>query len=146
MAEQQLLVFKLDSEEYALPVLQIREIIKYQGATKLPNANSSLEGIINLRNKIIPVINLAKIFDLNNEVDTDSRVIIVENNIQDLGIIVNAVTEVLRIDENLIEKPPLQNKHSYIKGIGRTDTRMLMLLDLNELLETNNIQEVTQLR
>lgn len=137
MSEQQLVVFRLDSEEYALPVLKIREIIRYQGATKLPNADPCLEGIINLRGKIIPIINLAKKFNFKKEKDIDdnSRVIIIENKIQDVGIIVNEVTEVLRIDESLIEAPPIKDRHKYIKGIGKTDTRMLMLLDLHELLD-----------
>lgn len=141
MAEQQLVVFRLDSEEYALPVLKIREIIRYQGATKLPNADPCLEGIINLRGKIIPIINLSKKFNFKkeNDIGNDSRVIIIENKIQDVGIIVTDVTEVLRIDESLIEPPPIKDRNKYIKGIGKTDTRMLMLLDLHELLEQEDM-------
>jgi len=133
MAEEQLVVFKLGTEEYAIPIFEVREIIRYSGATKLPNSPIYMEGIINLRGKVVPVINIANRFGQSFELGHEPKVIIIESCAQDIGIIVNEVTEVLRIADNHIEPPPSSTTNNYIRGIGKIKERLLILLSLKNL-------------
>jgi len=139
MAEEQLVVFKLGTEEYAIPIFEVREIIRYNGATKLPNTPMYMEGIINLRGKVVPVINIANRFGQSFEMGNEPKVIIIESSSQDIGIIVNEVTEVLRIADNHIEPPPTSTSHNYIRGIGKIKERLLILLNLKNLFSEQEL-------
>ena len=144
MAEQQVVVFHLGQEEYCLPIGQVREIIQYQGATKLPGAPGHFEGIINLRGKIIPVIDLAKKFQLA-AASGERQALIVEVGDNSLGVIVDSVTEVIRLQDGAIEVPPAQaaSAGSCVRGIGKTGERLLILLDQANLadLECRSLTE-----
>lgn len=146
MEEQQLVVFALDDEKYAVPISQVREIIMYQGVTKIPASVPCLEGIINLRGKVIPVITLAKKLNKSMQIAADYKVVIIENKVQDFGIIVTEITQVLTINESQIEFPPsLVGNNKCIKGIGKTDTQLLILLDLQNLLDEQELDDVIKL-
>lgn len=146
MAEEQLVVFQLGKEEYAVPISQVKEIIRYNTATKLPNTPAYVEGIISLRGKIISIINLATRFNVETGSIDDRRAIIVEISGQDIGILVDEVTEVLRLKDSAIEPAPAMTSATsrYIRGIGKDNDRLLILLNLDYLLSAQEIEEITQ--
>ena len=106
MSTEQLVVFQLANEEYALPISQVREIIQYKDVTRLPHTSEYMEGIINLRGKVIPVIDLALKLSLQTEKTLNKKVLIVEATEKDIGIVVDEVKEVIRLEDTAIEAIP----------------------------------------
>lgn len=135
--ELQLVIFRLAREEYGLPITKVQEINRLVPITKLPQTPSFMEGIINLRGRIIPVIDLRKRFQLPEaEQGEDNRIIIVEVNGQTVGITVDAVTEVVRLPGASVEPPPpaFILDAEYIHGVGKLDERLLILLNIDKIL------------
>jgi len=135
--ELQLVTFRLASEEYGLPITKVQEINRLVPVTKLPQTPNFLEGIINLRGRIIPVIDLRKRFAMAiSDHDDDTRIIIVEIKGQIVGLTVDAVTEVIRINTANIELPPesVAVDSRYIDGVGKIDERLIILLDIDNIL------------
>lgn len=136
-SELQLVIFRLAQEEYGLPITKVQEINRLVPITKLPQTPDFMEGIINLRGRIIPVIDLRKRFQLAvADYTEDNRIIIVEVNGQTVGIIVDAVTEVVRLAAASVEPPPPSFiiDAQYIHGVGKLDERLLILLDIDKIL------------
>lgn len=136
MVEQQYVVFRLGQEEYAVPISQVKEITEYKQATRLPNYSPYVEGIINLRGKLIPVINLAQKLGIESDIITDKRIMIIDTEKRDVGIVVDEVKEVIRLQDNSIEstKNNLTEGNINIKGIGKYNGRLLILIDLKSLV------------
>ncbi len=135
--ELQLVIFRLAKEEYGLPITKVQEINRLVPITKLPQTPSFMEGIINLRGRIIPVIDLRKRFQVAAaEQNDDNRIIIVEVSGQTIGIIVDAVTEVVRLPGSSVEPPPptFILDAQYIHGVGKLDERLLIMLDIDKIL------------
>lgn len=134
MVSEQLVVFQLAAEEYAIPISQVKEIIRYNGATQMPDTPEYVEGIVNLRGKVIPVIHLAKKFNFPQGKNLDAQALIVEAANQEIGIVVDAVTEVIRLDENATEAVSgIAQPGEFIKAIGKVEKRLLIILDLDKL-------------
>jgi purine-binding chemotaxis protein CheW len=143
MVEEQLVVFLLGKEEYAVSIAQVKEIIQYKGATKLPNTPAYMEGIINLRGKVIPVIELAMRFGVVASSTINRRVVIVETAGQEIGIVVDEVTEVIRLQEAAIEPvPTMSASNDYVRGIGKDNNRLLIVLDLSKLFGKGEIEAI----
>lgn len=143
MEEEQLVVFRLGKEEYAVSIAQVKEIIHYNGATRIPNTPEYMEGIINLRGKVIPVIELAARFGGAANTEIDRHVVIVETVGQEVGIVVDEVTEVIRLQEAVIEPAPTMTGNSdYVRGIGKENNRLLILLDLRKLFKKDEIEAI----
>ncbi len=134
MASEQLVVFQMGNEEYAIAIAQVKEIIRYGGATRLPDTPEHMEGIINLRGKVIPVVDLAKRFGLAREKREGIQAVIVEASGRDVGVVVDEVTEVLRLEEGAIE-PAQTVRHAgeFLRGIGKLEGRLLIILNLDKL-------------
>lgn len=138
MSERQVVVFKLQGEEYCIDIMKVMEIIRMQEIVKLPDTPDFVEGVVNLRGKIIPVIDLKKRFHLEGkEISEETRIIITDTDGKTVGFIVDNVTEVLRLNEDDIE--PINTDvvgidKDYIAGIGKLENRLLILLDLNKVL------------
>lgn len=134
MASEQLVVFQLASEEYAIPISQVKEIIRYNGAAKMPNAPEYMDGIINLRGKVISVIDLIEKFAFAVEKGSGKQALLVEAAGQEVGLVVDSVTEVIRLDSNAIEAVNgIAQSSEFIRSIGKLDKRLLIILDLNKL-------------
>lgn len=137
----QFVTFKLAEEEYALDILRVQEINRMTEITPLPNSPDYIEGVINLRGKVIPVVNLRKIIGFNaKEMDFKSRVIVLHAGGVTFGIVVDSVSEVLRIPSDTVEPPPPMASgigSEYIKGIGRIDDRLLILMDIDRLFSAD---------
>lgn len=133
----QLVTFKLGDEEYGIDILKVQEINRMTDITSMPKAPFSVEGVINLRGKVIPVVNLRKRFGLDlKEIDSQSRIIVVDIG-STVGLIVDSVSEVLRISSDTIEPPPPITGgigSEYIMGIGKLEDRLIILLDIDKLL------------
>ncbi|MEW6447573.1 MAG: chemotaxis protein CheW [Bacillota bacterium] len=136
--EEQVVVFRLDDQTYGLDIAAVSEIIRMEKITHVPRAPEFVEGVINLRGRIIPVIDLRKRFGLANaEYTRQSRIIIVEIAAVTVGMIVDAVLEVLRIPVDSIEPPPAMVDGvdvAYLRGIALWEGRMIILLDLDKIL------------
>ncbi len=135
--ETQLLVsFKVDSEEFALPVASVKEIVKITAITPVPGAPSSVQGIVNLRGNVLSLIDLRKHFGLN-EIDytEESRIVVVQHAKGTLGIIVDKVSEVLNVGALDVEQPPLtltESQRQSIKGLAKVNEGKKIILILNE--------------
>jgi len=146
--ELQLVTFRLASEEYGLPITKVQEINRLLPVTMLPKTPSFMEGIINLRGRIIPVIDLRKRFQLPiTDHDDDTRIIVVEINGQTVGITVDAVKEVVRLSTADVEAPPASTvvDSRYINGVGKMNDRLIILLDIDQVLSTQEEIAVKQL-
>jgi len=134
----QLVSFNLDREEYGVYVLKVREIIRMSNVTRVPNTPYYVEGVINLRGKVIPIISLRKKFSLSEmDHDKQTRIIVMDVDGELMGFIVDAVSEVIRVSSAEIQPPPaVVNggvEQEYLSGvINRTD-RLLVLLDLERV-------------
>ncbi len=136
--EIQMVVFGLGSEEYGLPIEQTREILRLIPITRLPMVPPYVEGVVNLRSEVTPIVNLQKKLHLPQTASTDdTRIVIVEAAGKRVGIIVDQVSEVLRIPENAIEPPPPDTvgiDAAFIRGVGKVGERLLILLDVEAVL------------
>ncbi|MEW5958862.1 MAG: chemotaxis protein CheW [Chloroflexota bacterium] len=135
--ENQLVVFKLANEHYGVDIAAVESIIKMQGITAVPRAPEFVEGVTNLRGTVLPVIDLRKRFGLPLEDHTkDTRIIVIEMSGSIVGMIVDAVTEVLRVSPEAIEPPsPLVTTvdSAFITGIAKVEGRLIILLDLSKV-------------
>lgn len=142
---QQLVTFELFGEIFALPILDVREIIRPTAITPVPQAPNFVEGVINLRGQIIPVVDLRKRFGIAAETSTDdTRIIVVElgSGIV-IGLIVDAVREVERIPTDTITAPPALVAGSvgaeYIKGISNHEDKMIVHIDMRKVFNTDEM-------
>ncbi|TLY20890.1 MAG: chemotaxis protein CheW [Nitrospirae bacterium] len=141
----QLVTFNLGSEEFALDILLVQEINRRVEITKVPKTPEFVEGVINLRGKIVPVLDLRKRFGLvGHEFTAQSRIIVVNIDNRVLGLLVDSVSEVLQIPAHTIEPPPplvAGIDAAYIKGIGKFEDRLLILLDLGKILSKKKTED-----
>jgi Chemotaxis signal transduction protein len=144
--EEQLVAFKIDNEEYGIKIKDVQEINRMTEITKVPRAPYHIDGIVNLRGNIIPVLDLRKLFGLSAKAMTDAtRIIIVDSAGEKTGMIVDSVSEVLRFEKALIEPPPELLKSgidsSYVEGVGKLDDgkRIVLILRLDKVLNVEQI-------
>lgn len=144
------LTFKLGDEEFGLEILKVQEIIRLQQITKVPKAPEFIRGVINLRGKVIPVVELRKKFSMEDHEDTDKTCIIVvqiefSGTPVTMGIIIDEVKEVLDIDAGSIEETPSFGTSvdtEFIMGIGKIGDNVKMLLDIQKVLSPGDLQAV----
>jgi purine-binding chemotaxis protein CheW len=135
---RQLVVSPRGAELYGVEISRVHEIIRLQSVTKVPRAPSFVEGVINLRGKVIPVVDLRRRFGLPTADHTRaSRIVVVELGDQVVGIVVDGVSEVLRVNTATVEPPsPVVAgiDSEYLHGIAKLDDRLVILLDLDRIL------------
>lgn len=138
MAEEQLVTFSLGTEEFGVDIMRVQEIIRIPSITRVPKAPSYVEGVINLRGNVIPVVSLRNRFSMERVEETDlSRIIVLQVQNKVFGIRVDAVTEVLRLNTDAIEPPPpvaLGMDSHFILGVGKIEERLLILLNLDYIM------------
>jgi len=133
----QLVSFHVGEEEFGLDILRVQEIIRNQPLTRVPNLPDYIDGVFNLRGKVIPVIGLRKRLGLTKQpTDKQTRIVVVNLHNQTLGFIVDSVSEVLRIHGHTVEPTPRLGKgeRDYISGVGKVESRLLLLIDLEQLM------------
>ena len=146
--EGKYLAFILDNETYGIEILRVREIIGLMDVTTVPQTPEYMKGVINLRGKVIPVIDLRLKFSMQEKEHTDETcVIVVEVNNTSIGIIVDSVSEVLEITRGEIEESPHFGQDidtSYIMGLGKVKEKIVILLDIEEILSYEELDMVSQ--
>lgn len=149
MAENQFVIFRLGDEKYAVDILNVGGISEFREVTRVPNAPVFIDGIINLRGDIIPIVNLKKRFNIpERTVDSDTRIII--NNIKgkDIGFIVDEASQVIKIDDADIEDAPDIIKgadRQYISGVGKVNDQIVILLNLEKILSEEEQKAVNEI-
>lgn len=140
----QLVTFSIGEEEFGVNILKVQEIIRTMEITKVPRAPEFVEGVINLRGKVIPIIDLRRRFGLAPKAhDKNTRIIVIEINNVIVGFVVDAVSEVLRIPASTVEPPPpvvAGVESDYISGVGQLQDRLLIMLDLDKLLSSEDME------
>ncbi|MBI1749447.1 MAG: purine-binding chemotaxis protein CheW [Acidobacteria bacterium] len=142
----QLVSFHLAGEEFGMDILKVQEIIRMQELTRVPNSPDFVEGVLNLRGKVIPVIGLRRRFGIDSiDADKQTRIVVVEVHGTILGLVVDSVSEVLRIPKSTVEPPPRLCKveREYISGVGKLDSRLMILFDVERLLSETEKKDVT---
>jgi len=142
----QLVSFRLAKEEYAVNIMQVQEIILMGEITNVPQVPEYVEGVINLRGNVIPIVDLRKRFGLVVSDETEeTRIIVVNVGDRTVGIIVDAVNEVLRITADKIDPPPptvVGVGHEYLTGMAKLDDKLLILLDITKILSSGEQDEL----
>jgi len=146
----QLVGFNIGTELFGVSILMVQEIIRSAPITTVPNSPDFIEGIINLRGNIVPVIDLRKRLNIYRE-DMDyekSWILILNVNDRVTGFIVDFVTKVLKIDENTVEPPPdivvAGLESQYIRGVCKLDENLLILLDFNRILRVDEFKKLKE--
>ncbi|MCX8034399.1 MAG: chemotaxis protein CheW [Thermodesulfovibrio sp.] len=134
----QLVTFTLGGEEYAVDILKVQEINRMKEITRVPNAPYYVEGVINLRGKVIPVVSLRKMFGLPEEENkAQQKIMIMEIQGVTMGLIVDTVSEVLRISTEIVEPPPAMTysvNSEFISGIAKLEDGLIILLEMDRLI------------
>ena len=139
--ELHLVVFRLGSEEYAVPINTVREVVRVADITRVPQAPAHIRGVMNLRGRILPVVETRSRLGLDvAELTPQSRVVVVDVNRRIIGLLVDAVGQVTRIGETLVSAPPEEVRASgadAVTGVARVGSRLLIMLDLERVLRSD---------
>ncbi|MZQ76127.1 MAG: chemotaxis protein CheW [Peptoclostridium sp.] len=148
MAERKYVIFKIKDEEYGVDIMKVKEVSEFKKSTSIPNSPSFVDGIINLRGDITPIISLKKKFNIPVEkgYDDSSRIIVVNMNDKLVGFAVDEASQVISIDDSNIDPPPeivAGLDRRYINGIGKLQDRIVIILDLERVLNENEQTEIS---
>ncbi len=142
--ENQFVVFRLGRETYALDISAVLEIITMQTITEVPGTDECIEGIINLRGRVIPVLNLHRKFSLSGDgITRATRIVVVEIDGCSIGMLVDEVSEVVKIIGNAIEQPSeilVGIDSEYLAGVAKVDGRLIIILELEKVLQRDDVQ------
>ena len=145
----QLVSFRLASEEYGIEITKVREIILMGEITRVPQTPEYIKGLINLRSTVIPIVDLRLRFELPQEkVSDETRIMVVNVAGKTIGIIVDAVNEVLRVSQKQIAPPPptvAGLRREYLTGLVKLDKRLLILLDIDKILGEDATEAVEEI-
>lgn len=137
MKEIKVLIFKLGKEFYATNIMEVERILGYENPTILPDSPEFLEGIINYENTVLPIINLANKFNLDESKDIDKRIIVIKRENLKFGILVDSVTEVITILEENIKSPSSLKtliSKKYINGFIKEKENIIIMINLEDIL------------
>ncbi len=136
--DEQLVIFRLAQESYGIEIFRVHEIIRPREVTPVPRTDFHIRGLINLRGKTVPVVDLRLRFGLESGFDTDStRVIVVESESGNVGIVVDAVSEVMTVQPDVVERAPTlvcDATTEFVRGVAKVGDRLITLLDLDRAL------------
>lgn len=146
---RQFVEFKLGEEEYGVDILQVKTIERMMPITRVPKAPHFVEGVINLRGEVVPVIDLKKRFSLpQGEITDNTRIIIVTVEDLTVGMIVDSATEVIQLSEEDIEPAPSITggiDSNFLDGVGKLDGKLLILLNLSKILKPQELEQLSQM-
>lgn len=143
--ERQYVVFKLDREVFGLPISTVKEIIVYQSTTGIPGTSHYIEGVINLRGRVIPIYDLRKRFGFPSaDITRSTRIVVVEIHGTTVGIIVDGVSEVMMISGSVIEKPnsfiASGIDEQFVAGIAKMEENLVSILDLSRVINPGMLE------
>jgi purine-binding chemotaxis protein CheW len=144
----QVVGFRIGNETFGVRIASVREIVRVPEITAVPSAPDTVEGVINLRGKIIPVMDLRKRFGhADIQPDKKNRILVVELQNKLVGLIVNAASEVLKIPPSEVEAPGsvfAEGESSYVTGVGKLKGRLIILLDVSKLLHQQEVKKLEE--
>lgn len=136
----QLVTFKVGGEEFGLDVFAVHEILRHQPVTAVPRAPAFVEGVLDVRGAVVPVVDLRRRFEVPEVAYTDeTRIVLVDFSGERLGLVVDSVTEVLRAPETAVSAPPAYIRGlaaEFMRGIVRHEGRLIILMDLDRILSS----------
>lgn len=139
----QLVSFNIGTEEFGVDILKVQEINRMVEITKVPQAPTYVEGVINLRGKVIPIVDLRKRFNLDiKQYDKNTRIVVVDIGGTIMGMVVDSVSEVLRLPSSTIEQAPeiaTGVNSEYIRGVAKLEDRLLIFLDLSKVIDMTQL-------
>lgn len=140
----QQVTFSLGKEEYGIEITKVQEIIGYQGFTRVPNVPDFIKGVINLRGTVVPVVDLRKKFEMEEKEYTKFTVIIILEALERImGIIVDAISDVVSLTEQDIQDAPsftVNVRTDFIKGMGKKGEKLIILLDMDKVLSQEELE------
>jgi purine-binding chemotaxis protein CheW len=147
--ELQVVGFRIGRETFGLPISIVREIVRVPEITSVPNAPDYIEGVINLRGRIIPIVDLRKRFGQKSvEANKKNRIVVVELGPRAFGLIVNSASEVLRIPPSEIEEPNnvfQEGELDFVTGVGKLRGRLVILLDVSKILKRGELTQIDEI-
>lgn len=146
MTETQIVVFCLNDGMCGSDLYAIEEIVQYQEITPVPNMPECMSGLINLRNRVVPVIDLNKKFNLGEtQITEEAKIIVASFDQKSLGFLVNKVLEILKLTEEDIEKAPdaaLNEKNKFLLSIAKKGSSLISILDFKGILESHELKKI----
>lgn len=146
--DTQFVSFLLGDEEYGVPIMQVQEIIRFERLTHIPQSAQFVRGVLNLRGRVMPVIDLRQKFGLEEcDEDRHTRIIVIDTGGQNMGMVVDEVSEVITIDSARIEPAPelgTKVRTDFIRGMGKLEDRLVILLDIDKVLTAEEIVAVEE--
>jgi purine-binding chemotaxis protein CheW len=150
MDDIKVIIFQLKDEEYGVEVEQVRSIERVEHITRVPSTPDFVEGVINLRGVVTPIIDLRKRFNIEGIKHSEmTRVIIVTVGSMEVGLVVDAANDVIDIPKGAIEPPPVVvggMEAEYIRGVAKLEKRLLILLNLDKVLNPEELEEVQEIK
>ena len=142
----QLVGFRIGKETFGVPIHLVHEIVRLPEITAVPDAPEYIEGVINLRGKIVSIVDLRKRFgETRIEASRKNRILVAEIEKKMVGLIVDAASEVIRLPESEIEAPPevfQDNELKYVTGVGKLNGRLVILIDLTKILQKGELRRL----
>jgi len=142
----QQVTFRIAKEIYGVDIHQVQEIIMMQDITQIPHAHDFVEGVLNLRGNVIPVVDLRRRLNFEpQEYGRNTRIVVVSVEEKIIGIIVDKVEEVTELSSDCIEPPPAMLSgigREYLKGVGKRNDRIIILLDINKIFNSEEIEQL----
>lgn len=146
--DTQFVSFMLGDEEYGVPIMQVQEIIRFERLTHIPQSAQFVRGVLNLRGRVMPVIDLRQKFGLEeHEEDRHTRIIVIDTGGQNMGMVVDEVSEVIAIDSEKVEPAPelgTKVRTDFIRGMGKLEDRLVILLDIDKVLTAEEMVAVEE--
>ncbi|MBU3099298.1 MULTISPECIES: chemotaxis protein CheW [Clostridium] len=145
---EQLVSFLLDKEEYAIGIMKVKEIIRVPQVVKIPNCEAYIEGVVSLRDNLLPIINLRTYFGMEQmEIDDHTRILVIDMGSFSAGIMVDKISEVLKVPTNIIQPPPKFSSQSgeQLKGIAKLNNgkRMILILEPSKLVSEDELSAIS---
>jgi purine-binding chemotaxis protein CheW len=145
--DNQYLTFNIDKQEYGIEIRDVTEIVGIQKITKLPDSSNYIKGVINLRGKVIPILDVRLRFEMQERAyDGRTCIVVVNINGPSVGLVVDTVSEVMNIARKNIEAPPKINKNNggncFVRGLGKIEDDVKILLDTQKLLFEEELDEI----
>lgn len=148
MADTQVVIFILNNELCSVEASMVFKIEKYSEVSTIPQMPDYIQGLYNLRGRVVPVVDLNKKFSMgDSEITKKTKIIITEKDGQLFGFMVNNVLEIINLKDDSIDKSDAiikVNNKKYIKGVGKKDEKLFSIIDLNEVLRETEVQEVIE--
>jgi len=143
---QQIVGFRVGRENFGVPIEIVHEIVRTMEITVVPDAPAFIEGVINLRGKIIPVVDLRKRFAEKPEHSRRNRILVAEIAGHHVGLVVDSANEVLKLNPELIEPPPAifeNGELNYVTGVGKIDGKLVILIDLAKIMQMGELRRIS---